>query len=168
MASDSAFAVALLTLWHRVAEAGGAVGFVTPVERAEVGAAVAEVVDKLRSGRAVAFALTRVRDIVGFALLEPGVRAQSHTAQLTMVMVEPGGRRQGSGEMLMQAVLRLASSLGAEKVRAGIPAGAGLEEFFARFGFAEHGRSPGWIRMPPGEDRDEVMMICELGQPFSA
>ena len=44
MASDKAFAVALLTLWHRVAQAGGAVGFVLPADRSSVGAAVSEVI----------------------------------------------------------------------------------------------------------------------------
>ena len=36
MAADSTFGVALVTLWHEVARAGGGVGFADPVERADV------------------------------------------------------------------------------------------------------------------------------------
>ena len=162
MAPDNAFAVALLTLWHRVAEAGGAVGFTSPVDRAQVGGAVSEVVDALRSGRADAFALTRSRHVVGFAMLQPGIRNRSHTADLTSVMVEPASQGSGWGRLLVQALLDLASSNSLQRIRVGVPGGARLEGFFAAFGFVEIGRLPAWIRLAPGDDRDEVLMVREL------
>ncbi|MFI4926472.1 MAG: tetratricopeptide repeat protein [Burkholderiales bacterium] len=72
MAPDSAFAVALLALWHRVAQAGGAVGFLPSVDRSELGYPVSRVIADLRSGRAYGYALTRGRDVIGFVLLEQG------------------------------------------------------------------------------------------------
>ena len=45
VASDSAFGVALVTLWQDVADAGGPVGFAAPVVRSEVAARAAGLVE---------------------------------------------------------------------------------------------------------------------------
>lgn len=162
MASDNAFALALLDLWERVSTAGGAVGFTLPVDRSAVGAAVSVVIDDLRSGRAFGFAATRGRDIVGFALLRPGTQIMAHTGQINQVMVDPDGQRTGLGTRLVQSVIGLAGELGLERVRLGLRGGTGLEAFYARLGFVEVGRLPGWVRVAPGDDRDEVLMTLEL------
>lgn len=163
MASDNAFAVALLTLWHRVSEAGGAVGFGRPVDRAVVGPAVSSVIDSLRSGRAQAFALTSRRDVVGFAMITPGVRTQAHTGSITSVMVDPAHQGRGLGVSLMNATLGLAAELGLEQVRLGVRSGVGLEKFYLALGFVEIGRLPGWIRVAPDDDRDEILMVRPIG-----
>lgn len=162
MASDNAFAAALLGLWHRVAQAGGSVGFVAPVDRTEVGAAVSEVVAGLRSGRAHGFALTRKRDVIGFALLESGIGASAHTAQIGLVMVEPARQGAGLGTDLMGATLRFAAAAEVERIRVVLPADERLQSFFGRFGFVESGRSPGWIRDAAGLDIDAVLMTAPV------
>ncbi len=163
MAPDNAFAVALLTLWHRVAEAGGAVGFALPVDRAQLGAAVAGVIDDLRSGRACAFALTRNRAVVGFALLEPGRQISAHTGVIKSVMVEPAGQRNGLGRILMESILTLATRIGLQRVSLTVRDGTGAEKFYTDLGFVETGRLPGWIRLGPHDERDQVTMFRSVG-----
>ena len=162
MASDNAFAAALLGLWHRVSAAGGWAEFEQTADRATIGPAVSEIIAALRSGRAVAFAATRQRDVVGFVLLEPGVRWSAHTAQLRLVLVDPDEQRGGIGSRLLQNVLALALANGHQLVRVTVPAGVVLEPFFERVGFVVSGRSAGWIRRAPGAERDEVMLVAAL------
>ncbi len=162
-ASDSAFGVALVTLWHRVAEAGGAVGFAPSVSRAEVAAVVAGLVDDLRSGRAFGFALNRNRTLVGVGVLRPGRGLSSHTGEIVAVMVDPELRGSGSGTRLMTALISQARDGGLQKLQAAIRDGEGLDGFFGRFGFVEWGRRPGWIRFGPAQDRDEIILGADLG-----
>jgi GNAT superfamily N-acetyltransferase len=160
MAPDSAFAVALLTLWHRVAQAGGAVGFLPSVDRSELGDPVSRVIADLRSGRAFGYALTRQRDVIGFAMLEPGTGVNAHTGTIGLVMVEPNSQAAGLGGTLMHSILDLAAASGLERIRLFVAADHRLERFFQQFGFAESGRSPGWIRTEPAPDVDQVMMTA--------
>jgi catechol-2,3-dioxygenase len=37
--------------------------------------------------------------------------------------------------------------------------GTGLERFYARLGWREIGRWPGALRLAPGDDRDEILMV---------
>ena len=76
-------------------------GFVPPVDRAR--GAVSAVIDALRSGRAFAFALTLNREVIGFAMLTPGIGTQAHTGLITSVMVDPGAQGAGLGRTLMAA-----------------------------------------------------------------
>ncbi|MBZ2408821.1 hypothetical protein HX747_15930 [Streptomyces sp. L06] len=48
--------------------------------------------------------------------------------------------------------------LGLEQLHLAARGGAGLEEFYGRFGWRESGRRPGVLRFGPGDDRDEVLM----------
>jgi len=161
-ASDSAFGVALVTLWHRVAEAGGAVGFARPVTRAEVAAVVAPLVDDLRSGRLVGFAVNRGRTLVGVGLLRPGRGATSHTGELVTVLVDPQLRGRGSGTLLMDALLGAADELGLERIQASVRDGDELPAYFAQFGFTVWGRRPGWIRLGPAEYGDEIILGADV------
>lgn len=164
MAPDNAFAVALLTLWHGVAAAGGAVGFPPDVPRSVVGGAIAPVVDAVKSGRAFALALAQHRHVVGFGLLERGTLDQAHTGILSLVMVEPSRRVAGHGTGLMQGLFEIAAEVGIERMRVLVPAAAGLEQFLQRFGFVECGRLPGWIRTEAGDD-DGLLMVADVAEP---
>ena len=161
-ASDSAFGVAVVTLWHRVAESGGAVGFAPTASRAEVAAVVAGLVDDLRSGRAFGFALNRHRTLVGVGVLRPGRGLSRHTGEIVAVMVDPDLRGSGSGTRLMTALLGQAREVGLTRVDACVREGAGLEDYFRRFGFAVWGRRPGWIRLGPGQERDEIILGADM------
>jgi ribosomal protein S18 acetylase RimI-like enzyme len=164
MAPDNAFAVALLALWHRVAQAGGAVGFLPSVDRSELGYPVSRVIADLRSGRAYGYALTRGRDVIGFVLLEPGVGVTAHTGTIVVVMVEPKSQGSGLGGTLVQSMLELAADAELRRIRLFVAEDDRLERFFERFGFARTGRSPGWIRTESAGDVDQVLMTAELAQ----
>ena len=58
----------------------------------------------------------------------------------------------------MTALLAQAREAGVQKVEAAVRDGAGLQDFFGRFGFAEWGRRPGWIRLGPGQEHDEIIL----------
>jgi hypothetical protein len=49
--------------------------------------------------------------------------------------------------------------MGLEQLHLAARAGLGLEEFYGRLGWREIGRSPGALRLGPGDDRDEVLML---------
>lgn len=162
LASDSAFGVAVVTLWHRVSAAGGAVGFPVQVTRAEVAARVAGVVDDIRMGRLIAVAATVKRRLVGLVVLRPGTGIVAHTGWIRSLMVDPDEQGRGTGVRLMEAVIALARERGLELVDLSVRDGQGLESFYRRFGFTEWGRRPGWLRPAPGDDRDEIFLILRL------
>jgi N-acetylglutamate synthase-like GNAT family acetyltransferase len=165
MAPDSAFAVALLTLWHGVARAGGAAGFLPSVDRSELGDPVSRVIADLRSGRAYGYALTRKRAVIGFAMLEPGTGVSAHTGTISLVMVEPNSQAAGLGTTLMRSILELAKASDLERIRLFVAADQRLQRFFGQFGFAESGRSPRWIRTEAEPDVDQVLMTSTLDPP---
>ena len=162
MAPDNAFAVALLTLWHGVAGSGGAVGFPPEVARSTIGSAIAPVMDAVKSGRSFALALAQHRHVVGFGLLERGTLDQSHTGTMSLVMVAQAHRASGHGTSLVDGLFEIAAGVGIERVQLLVPAAAGLQEFFERFGFAGCGRLPGWVRTRGTSDDDGVLMVADV------
>ena len=157
VASDSAFGVALVTLWQDVADAGGPVGFAAPVVRSEVAALAAGLVEELRTGRLLGLVVNQSRRLVAVALLRPGRNVRQHTGRIELLLVDPGHVRSGLGSQLMDGLLRLARERGLDRLEVDVQDGAGLEQFFGRYGFAEWGRRPGWVR-PGSREHDEVLM----------
>ena len=102
MAADSAFGVALVTLWHEVARAGGGVGFADSVERADVARAAVPVVEDLRKGRALGVAADQP-PAGRAAVLHPGSGARAHTGTIDLLMVEPALTGCGLGRGLIEA-----------------------------------------------------------------
>ena len=70
-----------------------------------------------------------------------------------MLLVDPEHSRAGLGSRLMAELLARAAERGLDRLEVAIPDGAGLADFFGRFGFAEWGRRPGWIRMGADDER---------------
>jgi GNAT superfamily N-acetyltransferase len=72
----------------------------------------------------------------------------------------PSSRGQGIGSALMVHARQVArSQMGLEQLRLAVRGGTGLEHFYARLGWAVAGRWPGALRLAPGDDRDEILMI---------
>ena len=163
LAADSSFGVALTGLWHAVSQAGGSVGFVPPVERPAVAARVAPVVEGLRAGRGQAVVLISGRRLVGFGELRPGRGLQAHTGHIATVMVHPEYAGSQLGSRIVTALIDLARESGLTRLDLSVRDGEGLEHFYPRFGFVVWGRRPGWIRVAPGDDRDEIFYVLELG-----
>ncbi len=49
--------------------------------------------------------------------------------------------------------------MGLEQLHLAVRGGMGLETFYGRLGWREVGRWPGALRLRPGDDRDEVLML---------
>ena len=59
-----------------------------------------------------------------------------------------------------ETILEIArQEMGLEQLHLAARGGMGLERFYARLGWREIGRWPGALRLAPGDDRDEVLMI---------
>ena len=155
--SDNAFGVALVSLWQRVLEGGGQVGFGVPVVRPEVAARAAGLVDEIRTGRVIAMAANRSHRLIGAALLRPGRGSADHTGHLELILVDPAHARAGIGAQLLTEALRLARDRALVAVDLDAADDPGLNAFFARFGFERWGRRPGWIRTGTTKSLDEIV-----------
>ena len=51
------------------------------------------------------------------------------------------------------------SEMGLEQLHLALRGGTGLEPFYARLGWTVTGRWPGALRLAPGDDRDDILMI---------
>ncbi|QKW28841.1 GNAT family N-acetyltransferase [Streptomyces seoulensis] len=162
---DRALRDGILDLWTEVTDAGGAVGFVAPAEREAVRAELVK--------HFVAMAEGRVRLLVGHdedgrvaatAFLTFNThRLMTHWLWLYTVMVHPRHQGKGYGRDLLTAAADAARGFdGIEAVRLTCRGGLGLERFYASCGYKEVGRVPGAIRVAPGDDRDDVVMLLPL------
>lgn len=164
---DAALRDGILTLWTDVSDAGGAVGFVPPVNPDDVRA---ELVRHL-----VSMAEGRTRLLVGHD--SDGVGAVAATAFLTYnnhqlmrhwvwlytVMVHPRHQGKGYGRGLMHAAADAARGFdGVEAIRLTCRGGTGVDRFYASCGYKEVGRVPDAIRVAPGDDRDDITMLLPL------
>ncbi|GEC04782.1 N-acetyltransferase [Streptomyces spinoverrucosus] len=155
----------LLDLWTDVSNADGAVGFVPPVTRDAVRP---ELLKHL-----VAMAEGRTRLLAGYdedgrvaatAFLTFNThRLMTHWVWLYTVMVHPRHQGKGYGRDLMAAAADAARTLdGIEAIRLTCRGGLGLEHFYGSCGYKEVGRIPAAIRVGPGDDRDDVIMLLPL------
>ncbi|CAN5773435.1 GNAT family N-acetyltransferase [soil metagenome] len=156
---------ALTTCWRDVSNAGGAVGFpFPPVEEEDVRLAVeamAESLDPDLNGLLVA---TVNGQLAGWLLLTGNrTRLTRHWAKVLRVQTALPHRGTGVGAGLMEEVARAArQDYGLEALLLEVRGGMGLEGFYQRCGWRVVGRWPGVLRMAPGDDRDEVMMLLDL------
>ncbi|MEU8814825.1 GNAT family N-acetyltransferase [Actinoplanes sp. NPDC048796] len=152
-----------VALWVDVTNAGGAVGFVAPVEAGAVWPvaeaafqAVADGYDRLLVGRDgdELVALLFVVDN-RFAL-------KSHWRVLKRVMVAPKSQGKGYGAALMREAEALGRRMGLDALQVTVRGGLGIERFYRGLGYREVGRIPGALRLAPGDDRDETYMWLDL------
>ncbi|MGR8009031.1 N-acetyltransferase family protein [Streptomyces hypolithicus] len=152
-------------LWTDVSNAGGAVGFVPPVTPGDVRPELLK--------RLAAIAEGRMRLLVGYDaegavaatafLAYNSHRLMTHWLWLYSVMVHPRHQGKGYGRDLMAAAADGArASDGIEAIRLTCRGGTGADRFYERCGYKEVGRVPGAIRVGPGDDRDDVIMLLPL------
>ncbi len=162
---DDDLRAGVLALWTDVSNAGGAVGFVPPVTPDDVRPDLDSSLAEVASGRR-RLVVGRDADgrIAATAFLAHNAhRLMGHWIWLYTVMVHPGHQGKGYGRDLMAAVERAARALpGIEAVRLTCRGGTGVERFYAACGYKEVGRVPGAIRVGPGDDRDDIVMLLTL------
>ncbi|WP_333774325.1 GNAT family N-acetyltransferase [Streptomyces sp. IBSBF 3136] len=155
----------VLDLWTDVSNAGGAVGFVPPVTRDEIRPELVRHLVAMAEGR---HRLLVGRDesgqVAATAFFSFNThRLMTHWAWLYTVMVHPRHQGRGYGRQLLAAAADAARAFeGIDAIRLTCRGGLGLERFYASCGYKEVGRVPGAIRVAPGDDRDDVLMLLPL------
>lgn len=153
----------LLDTWVAVTNAGGAVGFTAPAPVAAVERTLDAVLARVADGKDALGVLRGPHTNVGMGLL---VNRDSdvcrHWRTVLRVMVHPRHQGAGAGVDLMRGLHQLARELGLEQLQLTVRDGHGLERFYERLGYAVVGRHPGAVRVAPGDDRDEVMLVASL------
>ena len=163
-AADPVLRNQLLELWVAATDAGGAVGFVPPAPVAAVAEALDSALARVSSAQD---ALGVLRDDDGVAvgmgfLVTNGKVLTAHWRTVLRVMVHPRLQGTGAGRVLMTGLHDLARGLDLEHLQLTIRDGHHLERFYSRFGYVVVGSHPGAVRVAPGDDRDEIMLVARL------
>jgi ribosomal protein S18 acetylase RimI-like enzyme len=149
---------------HAVVAAGGAVGYLTPPDRAVSDAWLSEVLAAVRTGDA-ALALGVVDGrIEATGLWRRGpVPIFTHTADVMKVMAHPAARGLGLGRLVVSGLVERARAAGLEMLVLGVRGNNhGTIDLYRSLGFVEWGRLPNVVEV--GDDRyDDVRMYLELG-----
>ncbi|MGY1743919.1 N-acetyltransferase family protein [Blastococcus sp. SYSU D00695] len=160
---DDDLRAALLALWTDVTNAGGAVGFVAPVTPEEVAPVLDALVERVHAGSQTLCLLRVDGEPAGFAVLSTSISPlRRHWATVLRVQVHPSHQGRGLGRVLLLGVHEVARARGLEFLHLTVRGGYDLEGFYERLGYEVFGRMPGAIRVAPGDDRDEVLLLCRL------
>ncbi|MEU6222585.1 GNAT family N-acetyltransferase [Streptomyces sp. NPDC047042] len=155
----------ILDLWADVSNAGGAVGFVAPVDRETIRPELVKHFVAMAEGR-VRLLVAHDEDgrVAATAFLTFNThRLMTHWVWLYTVMVHPRHQGRGYGRDLLAAAADAARTFeGTEAIRLTCRGGHGLERFYGSCGYKEVGRIPGAIRVAPGDDRDDIIMLLPL------
>jgi GNAT superfamily N-acetyltransferase len=153
----------LLDMWVAVTDAGGAVGFVPPADRDEIAGALDPPLARVAAGRDELGVLRRDGVAVGMGFLVAHTSAlRAHWRTVLRVMVHPSLQGQGAGRQLLLGLHDVGRSLGLEQLHLTTRGGTGVEGFYERFGYQVVGRHPGAIRVAPGDDREEIILVLRL------
>jgi len=152
----------IIECWIAVSNAGGAAGFPFPPVDARMVAPVADdLIAGLSPGSSRLIVARAGGALAGWVHLQrypdPLV---AHWGTIRHLQALPAFQGRGVGTALMVSARRIArQEIGLEQLHLAVRGGMGLERFYARLGWREIGRWPGALRMAPGDDRDEILMI---------
>ncbi len=151
----------LIDCWITVSNAGGAAGFpFPPVDTAIVSPVADELIAGLSPDRRLLIAVAG--DVLaGWVHLwrDPNP-VIAHWGSISHLQTLPALRGRGIGGALMRHARRVArQEMGLEQLHLAARGGMGLEHFYARLGWRETGRWPHALRLAPGDDRDEILMV---------
>ena len=153
----------LLTMWVDVTNAGGAVGFTVPADVSAVARTLDVALDRVAAGTDLLGILRQTGDAVGMAfLVDGGSPLRRHWRTILRLMVRPELQGRGAGRRLLEGLHGTAVDLGLEQLMLTTRGGTGVEGFYERCGYTVVGKHPGAIRLAPGDDRDELFLICRL------
>jgi GNAT superfamily N-acetyltransferase len=171
-ATDPRLRAELLDTWVRVTDAGGAVGFVAPADRALVAETLDSALRRVGSGQDALGVLRRGADpgadpgagrAVGMGILSASASPlRRHWRTVLRLMVDPDLQGQGAGRALIDGLHEMARGLELEFVCLAVRGGLGIEGFYAHLGYEQFGRNPHAIRVGPGDERDEIHMRFTL------
>jgi GNAT superfamily N-acetyltransferase len=151
----------LIDCWITVSNAGGAVGFpFPPVDTAIVSPVADELIASLSPDRRLLVAVAGGA-LAGWVHLQRHSNPViAHWGLISHLQTLPTVQGQGIGGALMTHARQVArQEMGLEQLHLAVRGGTGLEHFYARLGWREIGRWPGALRLAPGDDRDEILMV---------
>lgn len=153
----------LLRMWVDVTDAGGAVGFTPPADVSEVAGTLDAALDRVADGKDLLGVLCQDGSAVGMGfLVDGGSGLRRHWRTILRLMVRPELQGRGAGRVLLEGLHETAAGLGLEQLMLTTRGGTGVERFYERFGYTIVGRHPGAIRLAPGDDRDELILVLRL------
>lgn len=174
---DAALRARLLRIWTDVSNAGGWVGFVPPVAEEDVAPALDAALRRVHEGRDWLVVVRAAaapgggpppawpEDVAGFAFVATNDRLLSeHWRWVLRVQVHPDHQGARLGAVLLDGIGDMAEDAGLEMLHLTVRGGEGLESFYGRAGYHEVARIPGAIRVAPGDDRDQVVLVCRLSE----
>lgn len=174
---DALLRARLLRIWTDVSNAGGWVGFVPPVAEEQVAPALDAALRRVHEGRDWLVVVRAAAgpgggppaawpdDVAGFAFVATNDRLLSeHWRWVLRVQVHPEHQGSKLGAVLLDGIGDMAEDAGLEMLHLTVRSGEGLESFYARAGYHEVARIPGAIRVAPGDDRDQVVLVCRLSE----
>jgi GNAT superfamily N-acetyltransferase len=172
----------VLDCWTEVSQAGGAVGFVPPVSRAEVAPVAGEALARVASGQdrlivgripggdsggsgsdadgAQGAASGRLAALAFIADDQFGLSL--HWRMVKRVMIHPDFQGAGYGVGLMDAVAQVGRSMGLEMLSLDCRGGTGVELFYKKCGYLEWGRMPRALRVAPDDYREKICLYLSL------
>lgn len=153
----------LLATWVSVTDAGGPVGFTAPAPVAQIAVLLEELLTRVRTGQDALGVLRSGEQVVGMGfLVDRGSPLCRHWRTVLRVMVHPEHQGGGAGSILMNGLHELGKRLGLDHLQLTVRDGYQLERFYEKHGYKVVGRHPAAVRVAPGDDRDEIMLIAEL------
>jgi GNAT superfamily N-acetyltransferase len=149
----------IVTLWADVTNAGGAVGFVGPVNEEEVGPTAEAAFAGIDDGSDRLLVGYEGERLVALLIITSNRFAlKDHWRTLKRVMVHADRQGHGYGVAIMREAERIGRQMGWVALHVTVRGGQGLERFYKRCGYTEVGRLPAALRVTPGDDRDEILM----------
>ena len=152
---DDALESALVDLWVRVSNAGGAVGFLPPTSAADVAPVARAELDSVRAGRddlVVALA-DDVPLAFGF-LATSATPATRHVGEVRRLQRDPEARGRGLGAQVLAALERAGWDRGLELLTLTVRGGTGHDRFYRAHGWSLDAVVPGRLRGADGGARD--------------
>jgi dUTP pyrophosphatase len=153
----------LVDLWTAVSNAGGAVGFVPPVEARDVRPLAAEALERVRAGAddLVVARLDAVLVAFGF-LVTNEWPLYRHWATVKRLQRHPSRPRMGAAGRVLGELEQAARDRGLERVVLTVRGGTGTERFYLRHGYRLDARLPERLLIDDGDLREELVMSKPL------
>ncbi|MEY9905472.1 GNAT superfamily N-acetyltransferase [Catenulispora sp. MAP12-49] len=151
----------LVDIWTDATNAGGAIGYIAPVERETVDA---EAFTSFSVGRDLFLVGYEDGEPVAFlVIVDHRFALKDHARLLKTVAVHPKQQGRGYGAELLREAERVARTLdGVEMLLLTCRGGLGLEHFYSKCGYTEVGRVPRMLRVGADDYRDEIHMAMSL------
>jgi GNAT superfamily N-acetyltransferase len=151
----------LIDCWITVSNAGGAVGFLPPADGAQISSVVAELIAGLDPRRSRLLLALDGAVLAGWLGIQRELNPLvAHWGTVGRLQTHPAFRGQGIASALMTQAREVArEEMGLEQLHLALRDGTGLERFYGRLGWQVVGRWPQALRVAPGDDRDEILMI---------